>query len=104
MLALHDRSMLDVEDPIETARQGVQLLEEEIDVDNGLRQGCTLTPVLFKIYACLVFERWATRVADMEGVGIYLRFKYDQLLFRRYTRNAQDNRMTECQFADDAAV
>ena len=64
-----------------------KLLEEEIDVDNELRQGCTLAPVLFNIYACLVVERWSARVADMEGVGMYLRFKYDQKLFRRYTRN-----------------
>ena len=34
---------------------------------------------------------------------MYLRFKYDQKLFRRYTRNAQETRMSECQFADDAA-
>ena len=81
-----------------------KLLEEEIDVDNRLRQGCTSAPVLFNIYACLVVERWSARVADMEGVGMYLRFKYDQKLFRRYTRNAQETRMSECQFADDVAL
>ena len=31
-----------------------ELLEEEISVDNGLRQGCTLAPTLFNLYACVV--------------------------------------------------
>ena len=31
-------------------------LEEEISVDNGLRQGCTMAPSLFNLYACLVVE------------------------------------------------
>ena len=34
-----------------------ELLEEKIDVQNGLRQGCTLAPTLFNLYACLVMER-----------------------------------------------
>ena len=31
-----------------------ELLEEKIDVDNGLRQGCTMAPTLFNLYACLM--------------------------------------------------
>ena len=37
-----------------------KLLEEEIEADNGLRQGCTLAPTLFNLYASLVEERWTT--------------------------------------------
>ncbi len=80
------------------------VLLEEIAVNNGLRQGCTLAPVLFNFHACLVAERWSSRMADVEGAGTYLHFKFDQILFRKSTRNAQETQVTECQFADDAAL
>ena len=79
-------------------------LLEEIDVTNGLRQGCCMAPVLFNLYACLVVERWTARVAELKGVGIYLRYKNDGKLFRRYTRNAHESWLTECQLADGAAL
>ena len=34
---------------------------EEISVENGLRQGCCMAPVLFNLYSCLVVERWLVR-------------------------------------------
>ena len=77
---------------------------EPIDVNNGLRQGCTMAPVLFNLYSCLVIERWNERVRDLDGVGAYLRYKYDKKLFRRYTKNADEVEVNECQFADDAAL
>ena len=79
-------------------------LSEDIDVDNGLRQGCSMAPTLFNLYACLVAERWSERVAGAEGVGIVLKYKMDGKLFRRYTRNACETKITECQFADDAGI
>ena len=79
-------------------------LLEEIAVENGLRQGCTMAPVLFNLYACLVVERWMARMNDKEGVGTYIQCKFDHKLFRRSTRNAEECRLTECQFADDAAL
>ena len=33
-------------------------LLEEIDVNNGLRQGCCMAPVLFNLYTCLMLECW----------------------------------------------
>ena len=32
-------------------------LEEEISVDNGLRQSCTMVPSFFNLYACLLAEQ-----------------------------------------------
>ena len=36
--------------------------------------------------------------------GVTVKYKYDQKLFRQYTRNACERRVTECQFADDSAL
>ena len=81
-----------------------QLMEEEVEVENGLRQGCTLAPTLFSLYACLVMERWTAQVRDLEGVGTSMLCKLDGKLFRRSTRGSQQVHLTECQFADDAAL
>ena len=79
-------------------------LLEPIDVTNGLRQGCCMAPVLFNLYTCIVVERWHARIEQVEGVGVTLKFEHDGKLFRRYTRNAEETTLTECQFADDGAL
>ena len=79
-------------------------LLEQLSVQNGLRQGCCMAPVLFNLFTCLVTERWLARVEGGEGVGITLSYKYDRKLFRRYTRNASMRVLTECLFADDGAL
>ena len=76
----------------------------EIEVENGLWQGCTMAPVLSNLYACVVAERWLERVCDVEGVEMCLFYKYDQQLFRRYTRNASEGVAHKCEFADDVAL
>ena len=40
----------------------------------------------------------------MKDIGSYPRYKFDQQLFRRYTRNASEDTIKECQFADDVAL
>ena len=77
---------------------------QEIPVKNDLRQGCTIAPVLFNLYARLIAERWSARVKDDEGMGTYLRYKLDHQPFRQSTRNAEECHLNECQFADNAAL
>ena len=79
-------------------------LLDAIGVENGLRQGCCMAPVLFNLYTCLLVECWSARVEEEEGVGVMLKFKVDKKLFRRYTRNAEQRKLTECLFADDGAL
>ena len=43
-------------------------------------------------------------MSNLEDAGIYLRYKLDRKLFRQYTRNAEEIKVNECQFADDAAL
>ena len=38
-------------------RVGDNMLDA-IEVKNGLRQGCTMVPTLFNLYACVVIEEW----------------------------------------------
>ena len=78
-------------------------LLEEIDVENRLRQECCMAPVPFNLYTCLAVERWLFRV-EGAGVGVTVKHKYDEKLFRRYVRNASERRITEYQFADDSAL
>ena len=63
-----------------------------------------MAPVLFNLYACVFVERWLTRAESSDGVGVSLKYKHDRKLFRRYTRNAEETKLTELQFADDAAL
>ena len=55
-------------------------MSEKLDVSNGLRQGCCMSPVLFNLFSCAVMERWIDKLDGKEGVGIPLNYKYDQKL------------------------
>ena len=76
---------------IQSFHQGMQVtiqldgsILDPISVENGLRQGCCMAPVLFNLYACLFVERWVERVADIAGVGVNVMYKHDRKLFKRY--------------------
>lgn len=79
-------------------------LLEEISVENGLRQGCCMAPVLFNLYTTLLIEHWREGLDGTDGVGVVVKHKYDKKLFRRYTRNAAEIKLTDCLFADDGAL
>ena len=70
-------------------------------MENGVRQGCCLASVLFNLYTCLEMVRWTARADSAEGVSITVRYKHDEKLFMRYTRNGKQRRITMCLFADD---
>ena len=44
-------------------------LSEKIEVNNDLRQGCCMSPVLFNLFSCAVLERWKQKLEGTEGVG-----------------------------------
>ena len=58
------------------------------------------------ICMCLWWQRggWIELIIDVEGVGTYLLYKYDQKLFRRNTRGASSSTLHECGFANDVAL
>ena len=79
-------------------------LLEEIEVENGLRQGCTMAPTLFNLYSCVVAERWLERIRGVDGIGTQILCKFDQQLFRRSTKNACKKLLEKGEFADDVVL
>ena len=64
-----------------------------------------MAPVLFNLYMHLPGCReMAEKVRGDEGVGMTIQYKLDRKLFRQYTKNASEMRVTECQFADNGAI
>ena len=49
------------------------MVVEVIEVQNSLRQGYCMAPVLFNLYICLAVERWLARVDGTDGVGLAVR-------------------------------
>ncbi len=79
-------------------------LADPISVQNGLRQGCTMAPVLFNLYMCAVIECWLDRLKGEDDVGIEIKYKCDGQLLRKPRQQTFHACITECQFADDAVL
>ena len=72
-----------------------------IEVNNGLKQGCTIAPSLFNLYFNLVIEEWRRRC---QPFGTEVLYKCGGKLVGERTRRPSHVLVTELQFADDAAI
>ena len=75
-----------------------------IRVENGLRLGFTMAPVLFNLNTCVVFERWRGMIADDGELGIPLIQFRRERLFNTKLAEHRRIRLTECEFADDSTL
>ena len=74
---------------------------QEIEVTNGLRQGCTIAPTPFNLYFNFVIELWCKR---SQPFGVEVHYKCGGKLVGDRTRWPLKTTATELQFADDAAL
>ena len=78
-----------------------QILEGEISVSNGLRQGCTMAPTLFNLYLNLVVDVWRNQCSED---GITILFNVDGHLVGSRSSKFNTARWSELKFADDTAI
>jgi len=74
-----------------------------IGVCNGLRQGCTMAPVLFSLYFGAVVDDWRSKCLT---AGVEFRYKLGRKLLGDRSAKSQLllDVITESQFVDDAAL
>ena len=84
-------------------RIGDQLLDG-FPVENGIRQGCTMAPVLLNIYMCAVVDQWRNVALTNPEVGIDVMSHRSDQLFNARLSAASSTCATEFQFADDGAL
>ena len=84
-------------------RQGCTMAPVLFNLFNGLRQGCTMAPVLFNLFAAAVMERWHARLQILGVSGFPFNHCIDGQLFKRSKRDIESC-ITDGEFADDAVL
>ena len=76
---------------------------DEINIRNGLRQRCTMAPVLFNLYIAAMVVCWRGQCPE---AGVTVRYKIGRRLVGDRTAKArlESIKVTESKFADDAAL
>ena len=77
---------------------------DNIAVNSGLRQGCSIAPVLFNLYFGLMFEKWHQEMRCLCPSGQFsFRYNLDGNLYHKPRSEYQSTTMPDLEFADDAA-
>ena len=78
---------------------------QRIPVNNGLRQGCSMAPVLFNLFFGLVLEKWSAEMAKTHpNHGVTFRFNINGNLYNRPRTSHQSSSAPDLEFADDAVL
>ncbi len=77
----------------------------QIAVNNGLRQGCSMAPVLFNLFFALVLEKWRMEMAEVyPDHEVAFRLNINGNLFNRPRSAHQQSAAPDLEFADDAVL
>ena len=78
-------------------------ISSSFEVNNGLRQGCTMAPTLFNLFFSAVVNSWRSRC---QVAGVEALFKIGRRLVGDRTAKSKLDavKVTESQFADDVAL
>ncbi|XP_065185994.1 uncharacterized protein LOC135816821 [Sycon ciliatum] len=58
-------------------------LLDPLEVQNGLRQGCSVALVLFNLYMAAVFHTWKQRMEGVDGFGVDIRYNINGQLIQK---------------------
>ena len=79
-------------------------LSDKFIVNNGLRQGCTMATALFNLFFTAVIKEWRVECGDRIGIDVHYVKDGGKLTGIRKQKKRSVRRVTEMQFADDAAA